>query len=82
MTNNQLEEVTRTIYYIINIKDDKFYSRLTLAGQPTTMSTAHIKECVMYTTLDAAVEARKDMQIDTLNIMSMKKKVSLLDLIA
>jgi len=76
------DEVTRTTYYITNIRDDKFYSRVVLAGKETIMSTIHLHQCVTYTTLEAAVEARNSMKMDTLNIMSIKKKVSLLDVIA
>ena len=43
------------------------------------MSTKEQKQCVLYVSLNEAVEARKRIPLETLNIMTIEKKVSKLE---
>jgi hypothetical protein len=72
-------ELTKTYYYLLNIVDNRLYSNIKIANEYTTMSTKEQKQCVLYVSLNEAVEARKRIPLETLNIMTIEKKVSKLE---
>ena len=72
-------ELTKTHYYLLNIVDNRLYSNIKIANEYTTMSTKEQKQCVLYVSLNVAVEARKRIPLETLNIMTIEKKVSKLE---
>ena len=63
-------------YYLLNIKDDLIYNKVRIMGEDTIMTTTDRKECILYTTIDEAVQARKEMGIETLNIITYDKKLT------
>lgn len=65
-----------THYYLLNVVDDLIYNSVSILGEPTIMTTKDRKECIMYTTIDEAVRARKVMGIETLNIVTFVKKMT------
>ena len=65
-----------THYYLLNVVDDLIYNRVSIMGEQTIMTTTDRKECVMYSTIDEAVTARKEMGIETLNIAVFTKKIT------
>lgn len=66
----------KTYYYLLNVVDDLIYSRLTVMGEPTVMTTDDKKECVLYTSLEEAMTVRRQIGIETLNLIPYKKKLS------
>lgn len=72
---SKVETITKTIYYITNISNSKFYSVVNILGDRTVMDTREKQETVYYDTLREAADIRTEIGIDTLNIVREQIKV-------